>query len=335
MRLFDIRIGAEVVKSGTGGNVAQLKAYHGQGGEKSKAVIDLRTGNAQNMEVKKLWAGSFGLSLNKILIDAKNFVTANPTEFLILKFDHCSNWSQIAQACREILGLYGTPGGVLYAAGNLNTKTLADLQGKVICAFASGAFGRLSGPERIGIAAIKNLYKPPGGNVDPFEGLQYWGKGGTHSMNNKSFEGKINENIDKQSKIFAKASTGIAAKRELTKPGRVTPGCGAADPNATGMMYWTATGLRKSIEARNNTMWEQKNRAGLASMWSQGLHNCIDNALPDNIDRCSFSAGGSLKLFMPNIVMVDFADEEKCRYIYSLNTMAGMEIVKAFQQLQG
>jgi hypothetical protein len=333
VRLFDIRIGAEVVKSGDAGKVAQLKAYHGQGGTKSKPVIDLRTGTAQTMEVQKLWAGAFGLSLTKILTDAKNFVTVNPTEFLILKFDHCSNWSQIARACQDIVGLPDTAGGRLYALGNLNIKRLRDLQGRVICAFAANGYKTLGATERLGIAPITNLYKPPSGYRKDADGLQYWGKGGTNALNGKGFEGKIKENVEKQSKILAKAATGIKAKRSLLKPWKVTPGCSAADPDALGMMYWTTTGLKKSIEERNDAMWAAKNRVGLSSIWMEGLHSYVDEAVPANVDLGAPSAGATIKHFMPNVVMIDFASEEKCKHIFSLNSLAAVEISKVCRQL--
>jgi hypothetical protein len=42
--------------------------------------------------MKSLWGGEYGMTLTKILGDSLKFVTVNPTEFLILKFDKCHNW---------------------------------------------------------------------------------------------------------------------------------------------------------------------------------------------------------------------------------------------------
>ena len=327
VRFFDIRITGEVVKKGGGGDVVQLKAYHGKGTSSEKNAIDLRTGNTGKVEVMSLMGGAFGMSLTKMLTDAKNFLISNPGEFLILKFDKCANWGMIADACRAVLGDKIYNGG-----GNINTKTLRELAGKVICAFMSEGYSALKLPaERVGITHIKNLYKPPAGYDNAFDGLQYWGSGGT-SINNKDFEGKIKENIDKQSKILGKAATGIADSKKGIKRKKVA-GCSAADPNAIGMMYWTTTGAFKSIEDRNNMMWDSDHLGGMDKIWRSGFQAYVDNALPANIDACKFSSGGTLKLFMPNIVMIDFADEAKCDHIYGLNTIAGVELVKICQKL--
>ncbi len=325
VRFFDIRITGAVVKQGGASDVVTLKAYHGKGPSSTKTAVDLRTGQTGKVEVKSLWGGDFGLSLTKILNDALRFVTKNSSEFLILKFDKCANWDMIADACRSILG------GSLFSGSNLNTTTLRALQGKVICAFMTKGYTSLKLPgQNAGISHIKNLYKPPAGYSRTFPGLQYWGSGGT-PINNNGFEKKIQDNVSKQTKILTSASTGINEKKRTFK--KNIPGCSAADPNAIGMMYWTTTGVNKSIKERNDLMWDKDHRGGLEELWRTGFANYIDNALPKNVDACSFSSGGTLKLFMPNIVMIDFADEDKCEYIYGLNTVAAIELVKICQKL--
>src|SRR5262249_58359308 len=79
VRVFDIRIAS------TGGAQPLLKTYHG-------AKID---------PAKESIRGAFGEGLSKILSDAKNFVTSAHylDEFLVLKFDKCSNWPDIARQC--------------------------------------------------------------------------------------------------------------------------------------------------------------------------------------------------------------------------------------------
>lgn len=327
VRFFDIRITGALVKKGGESNVTTLKAYHGKGPSSTKNTVDLRTGQNTSVKVKSMWGGDFGLSLTNMLADAAKFVTINPSEFLILKFDKCSNWGAIAEACRDVLG-----DKIYSAGGNINTKTLRELGGKVICGFMSEGYNALKLPgETVGITQIKNLFKPPAGYSADFDGLQYWGSGGT-AINNKNFEKKIQENIDKQSKILKSASTGVKDKKKGLLRKKV-PGCGAADPNAVGMMYWTTTGVNKSIKDRNDLMWGSAHLMGLDQIWNSGFQDYIENALPDTVDACSFSSGGTLKLFMPNIVMIDFADEQKCDHIYGLNVIAAVQLVKVCQKL--
>ena len=125
VRLFDIRITGAVVKEGGASKVTALKAYHGVGPTGKKSGVDLRSGEADKVKVKSMWGGAYGMTLSKILGDASKFVSENGTEFLILKFDKCHNWLQIAEACIAVLG------NTLYKeGGNLNNKTLRDLRGK-------------------------------------------------------------------------------------------------------------------------------------------------------------------------------------------------------------
>jgi hypothetical protein len=277
------------------------------------------------------------MGLNEILQDAKRFVTTGEytSEFLLLKFDKSTNYRLIAETCIRELGTSLYSGG-----GNINTKTLADLAGRVVVLFPPDSVSEVPvGYVNLGIQFWKNLYKPPSGYTNDFNGLQYWGAGGT-KINNKSFEGKIQENINTQKSILSKAATGIADKTKTEglikkKTVLVQRGCGAADPNAIGMMYWTTTGVKKSIKERNDMMWDSNHVGGLREIWESGLFDYMTQALPSNVDMASFSSGGMLKLFMPNIVMIDFAQHAKCKHIYALNQVAVAEITKIAEQKYG
>ena len=335
VRFFDIRIAAQTISGAGGAKQAQLTAFHAPGlTTETKTRFSSDLGRNVSIERSKLKGDSsgaaWGLGLTKILQDAKAFVESGvyDTEFLILKFDKCTNWDLIAETCRTVLGTAIYTGG-----GNLNTKTLGDLSGKVVCAFMTPGYSSLKLPgQKVGITHIKNLYKPPAGYESDFDGLQYWGAGGTQ-INNSGFEGKIQENIATQTKIMKSASTGVGDKKTTFTRKVKTPGCSAADPNAIGMMYWTTTGVFKSIKARNEMMWDDNHVAGLKSIWKSGFEEYIKNALPDNVDAMSFSSGGTLKLFMPNIVMIDFAAMDKCEHIHKLNTLAATKLVKICQKL--
>ncbi|MBE0546293.1 MAG: hypothetical protein IH627_01285 [Rubrivivax sp.] len=336
VRFFDIRIGAATVAGPGGQKGVELRAFHAQSLEKDqKTRFSTDLGRKVTVERNKLkhesMGEAWGLGLTKILQDAKSFVESadGKDEFLILKFDKCSNWPLIAEACQTVLG-----NRIFSTAGNVNTMKLSDLAGHVICAFMTPGYSTLKLPgQRVGITHIKNLYKPPDGYDAGFDGLQYWGAGGT-KINSKDFDAKIRENIATQTKLLKDASTGVQAKMKGVIRKKVkTPGCAAADPNAVGMMYWTTTGVFKNIKKRNDVMWDKDHIGGLDTIWTSGFQDYISNALPDSVDEMSFSSGGTLKLFMPNIVMIDFANAHKCDHIYGLNTMAGVKLVEVCRKL--
>lgn len=306
VRFFDVRVSGHVDSEGG----VTHQTFHG----KNLNILGLKKKvEGEKFSYHKL-AGAWGMELEKICNDAREFVTAFPSEFLILKFDKSKNAPSIAQACRDLLGPNLYTGG-----GNVNTKTLGELGGKVIVAFMPDNFAELKLGQGLGITPIKNLYKPPSGYEIGYPGLQYWGAGGTKWWNGKTDKGKMKENVKTQSKIMNKASTGIYAK------------CPPADPNAIGMMYWTSTGAFRSVEKRNKRMW--RDHSGMGDLWLSSFQDYIDNAMPDNINKCSFSAGGALKMFMPNIVMIDFADALKCEQIYGLNALSGNMLVDIYSKL--
>jgi len=47
-----------------------------------------------------------------------------------------------------------------------------------------------------------------------------------------------------------------------------------------------------------------------------------------------FAGAQVIKAFMPNIVMIDFADEEKCKQIFELNTIPVTFLVNALGDYQ-
>jgi hypothetical protein len=265
------------------------------------------------VEGDSLKYGEYGMGLNKILKDAKTFVTTNSSEFLILKFDKCSNWKLIAEACVSVLG----DNTIYKGKGSLNTTPLKDLKGKVVVVFTSDGIEAVRNdgyPVGSGILGIKNLYGGKGGGYSSkFDGMQYHGKGGTKVTN--IFGDKLKENEKKQGKIM-------------------TEGAGGEDPNVMGMMYWTTTGLKESIQQRNDQMWTGSNVTALKQLWKRGMADSIHNRLQSrNLDLTQHSSGGLLKTFMPNIVMIDFADDSKCKTIYELNKVAAISLSLASSAL--
>jgi hypothetical protein len=314
VRVFDLRIAAQKSDSKHGKHEGvQLKAFHGAVSKSSETRFVKDVNRVVKVEGDSLKYGEYGMGLNKILKDAKTFVTTNSSEFLILKFDKCSNWKLIAEACVSVLG----DNTIYKGKGSLNTTPLKDLKGKVVVVFTSDGIEAVRNdgyPVGSGILGIKNLYGGKGGGYSSkFDGMQYHGKGGTKVTN--IFGDKLKENEKKQGKIM-------------------TEGAGGEDPNVMGMMYWTTTGLKESIQQRNDQMWTGSNVTALKQLWKRGLADSIHNRLQSrNLDLTQHSSGGLLKTFMPNIVMIDFADDSKCKTIYELNKVAAISLSLASSAL--
>ena len=62
-------------------------------------------------------------------------------------------------------------------------------------------------------------------------------------------------------------------------------------------------------------MWAGSQLAGLDKIWNCGFGEYLGQVLPGNMNF-DVSSGGAPKLFMPNIVMIDFASTPKCEHIY-------------------
>jgi len=308
VRLFDLRItGAATLDLANNQKIMELRAYHADDmvrkDEKKTRILRGFAQQPATFTRSKLHAGDFGETLRKILDDAKAFVTSpvGQQEFLILKFDKCFNWGPIAQQCVTCLG------NVLYrGGGNINTKTLADLAGKVIVVFSSKGLRESQTQWRAdsGILGFKNLAKKEDGEgaaYDPHAwGLQYYGEGGTNPIN--FISNKTKENEKKQGKLMTKA--------------RQQP------PEVIRMMYWTSTGMKESIERRNDGMWEPPNRIRLLTLWRQGLSQHVGASIaPNPLAR----AAEQLKFF-PNVVMIDFATENRCNYIRELNLLTPSQL---------
>jgi hypothetical protein len=310
VRVFDLRIAATTVPGQRAGSPkqAELRAFHAQDKFMKNETKSRSLGaGAAAVELErtkfKLGAGDFGLGLTRMLSDAKDFVTSavGKNEFLILKFDKCVNWSLIADACVSELGATLFKGHV-----NLNTTKLKDLCGKVICVFSPKGVSEIAVQRKLGaihgILGFQNLYGG-GSYAEDFPGLQYFGKGGTSVW--KPFS-KLSQNEKKQRKIMA------AAKQ--------------SDPDVIGMMYWTTTGIFESIKKRNDNMWDTPNVLKLKRLWAQGLEEFVWERNPLAIPAGSAAVGPVRKRSMPNIVMIDFANDMKCRVIRGLNDLSPSEL---------
>jgi hypothetical protein len=64
-------------------------------------------------------------------------------------------------------------------------------------------------------------------------------------------------------------------------------------------------------------------------MGSAGIAEAIQARLPNNVDLTAYAAGTLLLSYTPNIVMIDFADENKCNTICGLNYVAAAVLTNA------
>jgi hypothetical protein len=299
VRFFDLRIAAAVTSQthASGRPVAELRAFHAD----DKVVMKLDrnvvlkgANNPVRVTQSKLAGGAFGLALTEMLQQARNFVHSDlgGKEFLILKFDKCTNWAHIADACWKTLGLSMYTGG-----GNLNMKTLKDLSGKVVVLFSSKGLSEL-GNNTHGILGFKNLTSEGAAYDAGYQGLQYFGKGGTSPFNPLD---KLDQNIKKQSKLMR----GAAAM---------------GNPEVIGMMYWTTTGLIESIKKRDTGMWDAPNISKMKQLWGQGLGDFV-NARVSLPSTNPMANAQQRRSFFPNIVMMDFANDLRCQQIRDLNDL--------------
>ena len=311
VRVFDLRIAATTVPGQPAGSPkqAELKAFHANNAAMTNETKMRSLGGGAAVPVErtkfKLGAGDFGLGLNSMLRDARRYVTSagGSDEFLILKFDKCLNWSLIADACVSELGDSLFKGYV-----NLNTAKLKDLRGKVICVFSEKGIMEIALQRNLGaihgILGFTNLYAG-GSYSDDFAGLQYYGKGGTSVM-----------------KPFSKLSQNEKKQRKLVE------GAKQSDRDVITMMYWTTTGILESIEERNAKMWDDPNVTKLKQLWAQGLEEFLWQRNPLTVPEGSPAIGPTRKRSMPNIVMIDFADEQKCSEIRGLNDLSAAALAR-------
>lgn len=304
VRFFDIRVAAAVTSEthASGRKVAELRAFHAD----DKVVMKLDrnvvlkgSNDPVRLTQSKLAGGAFGLALTDMLQQARNFVHSEigGSEFLILKFDKCTNWGLIADACEKVLGHALYTGG-----GNINTATLRQLKGKVVVLFSSKGLAEVKQAVR-GILTFKNLTSEGATYTADYEGLQYYGKGGTSPFNPSN---KLKQNLTKQSKLMLGASA-------------------LQNPAVIGMMYWTTTGLIESIKKRDDGMWEPPNVSKMQALWGEGLGDFV-NARVSLPSTNPLAAAQQRRSFFPNIVMIDFADPPKCRAIRNLNDLSAAHL---------
>jgi len=326
VRLFDLRIAAK-----RDGENVKMVGYHGSPGGGKTVFETSKWGTIHEMETHKKITGEFGLGLHRMLKQAKKFVR-DTNEFLIFKFDKCTNYPAIAEMCVSVLGdnIY-TPIGKEFSK-----LTLDDLQQKVVCVFKDKereAMGQGYGDDQgiLGFRSLKGEKNSMGTYDASFPGLQYYGKGGTNPF--KMYQTNKMKRADNE---------GIQREMLLAMANQVNVDA----PNVLGMMYWTSTGSLSSIRERNEiTMWSETGVRRMGELWREGLHASIANQLlRDQVrynrgfkikkedDVTEYTAVKRLKAYFPNIIMIDFADTAKCESIFDLNRVADSKLTKAYSK---
>ena len=319
VRFFDMRI-ATVKRSD--GSLDQ-KSYH-----LGKGVIDNKHKGAKPGEVQShqnvSHLGGWGQdTLSDMLTQAKTYVVANPSEFLILKFSKCYNLKDVVDTCVRVLGdtqfNYNKSGG---AAINLNTRTVGSLAGKVITLFDPKELEKLGfvirGQIYSGCLSFGELF-----NKETKTSRQY----------QKEFHGL---------QYFGKFSNTDDIKKNTKKQAATMGGGTSCDRDAMGMMYWTTTGMLGDIKARNDKMWTGVNVQALRDVWEAGYKKAMINQLGalsfkdlyTKNSRYYVANKNSWTSFTPNIVMIDFADYQKCVTVYNLNRVRS-EMLETLMQQSG
>ncbi len=267
----------------------------------------------------------WGLSLTQIINGANTFFSnnVNGSEFLLFKFDKCKNWLSIAEACVDGLG------NALYSSGgHLNTKKLQDLRGKVVVMFPPEGIqelqqamqaptiqaprkGLLGGGHRPGLHSIvpwQSIQKDKVAYDHTKPNFQYCGGFGD-SMLVPTTKGKIEKNYAKQVKNMTSATL--------------------KDARVMRMMYWTTTGVAQNIKDRNREMWEPPVLKGFLGAWDAGLSDTVVNFAPNLPNALNPVNANQIREFFPNIIMIDFADQDKCDLIFDLNRLTTGQVQKA------
>ena len=300
-RFFDVRVGAFKTL-----NKVNMKTFHADDKLQLNRRMDVKVnlpGGKQNMKIMALPVGGHaGEGLQSILAGAKAFVDGS-TEFVVLIFSKSTNMDLVVSEVDVILGAHQ-----FATDGPLNTRTLGELQGHVVCVYTededltlqlasyqhhAGATGRRFG--------MKNLFKEGGGYVAGYNGIQYYGKGGL-TRDVSGTKNKVDRNAALQKEKMV-AGGGVAGCEELL-----------------GMVYVTATGGIGSLKDRDKKLWKSKRINPLLNIWeSDDVADNVVVRLPNNVDPSAESSSALVKSFFPNIVMMDFTDRQRCETIFNIN----------------
>ncbi|EIL95462.1 hypothetical protein UUC_18224, partial [Rhodanobacter denitrificans] len=86
------------------------------------------------------------------------------------------------------------------------------------------------------------------------------------------------------------------------------------------------TGVVRSIKGRDKKAWTTSGKQQLKQLWTEGGYNYMSNSVPEAFPLDSHAT--NFQIYLPNFVMVDFADENKGQTIYDLNRLSRADIIQ-------
>ncbi len=224
--------------------------------------------------------GGFGGTLAVILRDALEFVLAHPTEFIILRFSHTYHPTECVDEIKRIIRDQRYANAVFKEQGNLATRRIGDLRGKVIMVFDE-KFNH---------------------HITPTEGILRFKKysDGLTNISGLSTCGTFSSSL-KMSKVHEGAMS--AVNKHLAHP---------ADPGHLHFVYWQQTaGIIGEKDVLKTTVAPRKP----GQQWSGGAHaNLADFAA--ELKQLYDNNRGRMPA---NVVSHDFVTSDTCEKIIRLN----------------
>ncbi len=224
--------------------------------------------------------GGFGGTLAVIVRDALEFVLAHPTEFIILRFSHTYHPTECVHEIKDIIADQRYANAVFKEQGNLATRRIGDLRGKVIMVFDEQFNHHITPTE--GILRFKKYSD----GLTNISGLATCGTFSSSLKMSKVHEGAIG-----------------AVNKHLAHP---------PDPGHLHFVYWQQTGgiigekdvFKTTVAAREP-----------GKQWSGGAHaNLADFAA--ELKRIYDNNGHRMPA---NVVSHDFVTAQTCERIIRLN----------------
>lgn len=226
--------------------------------------------------------GGYGGALEAVLKQALDFVAANATEFVILRFSHTYHPTECVNEIKQIIKSKPAYGNIVYKQpGNLAMKRIGDLRGKLIMVFDEKFHHHITPTE-----GVHRFCKYSEG-VANIDGLATCGVF-ARSMDMKTVHDGAMKGVEKHLKYH--------------------PGDGAGHLH---FVYWqqTAGVLGEKDIFKTTTTAKQPGK-----QWSGGAHTNLDDLMTE-LDGQRQSAGR-----LPiNVLSHDFVTAQTCEKIIRLN----------------
>jgi hypothetical protein len=226
--------------------------------------------------------GGYGGALAAVLGDALDFVVSKPTEFVILRFSHTYHPTECIDEIKQVVAMKPTWKSAVYTdTGNIATKPIGNLRGKVIMVFDEKFNHHITPTEGI------HRFKKYSDGLARIDGLATCG----------TFSSSM-----KMSDVHRGAVDAIA--KHMEHPGN-------PDVGHLHFVYWQQTaGMLGEKDVYKTTTAAKGTKA-----WSGGAHSNLGDFTAELQQRAAGSAGR-----MPvNVISHDFVTADTCSKIIRLN----------------